>query len=88
MHASMQKRVNCLRDMRARSVMATAEFYERIGLPAPTPGPRYQAVTKGKAWHIIEIATGKTKGFAFSYPAALRFVDAMEAGAASKRGLQ
>ena len=88
MHPSMQQRVLGLADMRARSVMATAEFYELIGRPAPSPGPRFQAVAKGKAWHIIEIATGKTKGFCFSHVAAMKFVDAMEAGAATKRGLQ
>ncbi|WP_252088719.1 hypothetical protein [Pseudomonas sp. MWU13-3659] len=86
MHHSMQQRVDGLAALRARSLLATAEFYGLIGLPAPTPGPLYQAVAKGKAWHIIEIATGKTKGFCFSHRAAMRFVDAMEAGAASKRG--
>ncbi|MBC3493593.1 hypothetical protein [Pseudomonas taiwanensis] len=88
MHPSMQERVSGLADLRARSVMATAEFYELIGRPAPAPGPRFQAVARGKAWHVVEIATGKTKGFCFSHQAAMRFVDAMEAGAASKRGLQ
>ena len=86
MHHSMQQRVDGLAALRARSLMATAEFYQLIGLPTPTPGPLYQAVAKGKAWHIIEIATGKTKGFCFSHWAAMRFVDAMEAGAESKRG--
>lgn len=86
MHPSMQQRVLGLADMRARSVMATAEFYEMIGRPAPPPGPRFQAIAKGKAWHIIEIATGKTKGFCFSHQAAMKFMDAMEAGAASKQG--
>lgn len=86
MHPSMHLRVSSLADMRARAFMATAEFYEKIGRPAPPPGPRFQAVAKGKAWHIIEIATGKTKGFCFSHQAAMKFVDAMEAGAASKRG--
>lgn len=84
MHQSMQQRVDGLAALRARSLMATAEFYALIGLPAPTARPLYQAVAKGKAWHIIEIATGKTKGFCFSHQAAMRFVDAMEAGAATK----
>lgn len=82
----MQQRVNGLADMRARSLMATAEFYEKIGRPAPALGPRFQAVAKGKVWHIVEIATGKTKGFCFSHQAAMRFVDAMEHGAASRTG--
>ncbi|MNI87003.1 hypothetical protein D3C73_1441510 [compost metagenome] len=86
MHHAMQQRVAGLADMRARTYMATAEFYEKIGRPAPPPGPRFQAVNKGKAWHVIEIASGKTKGFCFSHQAAMKFVDAMEAGAATKRG--
>ncbi|MEA3233207.1 hypothetical protein OP492_00880 [Pseudomonas mosselii] len=86
MHHSMQQRVDGLAALRARALMATTEFYELIGRPAPTRGPLFQAVAKGKAWHIIEIATGKTKGFCFSHRAAIRFVDAMEAGATSKRG--
>ncbi len=86
MHQSMQQRVDGLAALRARSILATAEFYRLVGLPVPIPGPLYQAVAKGKAWHIIEIATGKTKGFCFSHRAAMRFVDAMEAGAASRTG--
>ena len=86
MHHAMQQRVDGLAALRARSLMATAEFYELIGRPTPAPEPLFQAVAKGKAWHIIEIATGKTKGFCFSYKAAIVFVDAMEAGAAKKRG--
>ncbi|PYB84158.1 hypothetical protein [Pseudomonas soli] len=85
MHHSMQQRVDGLAALRARSLMATAEFYGLIGLPAPTPGPVFQAVAKGKAWHIIEIATGKTKGFCFSHRAAMRCVEAMETGIPNKR---
>ncbi|SNB63592.1 hypothetical protein SAMN02745900_01177 [Pseudomonas sp. URIL14HWK12:I8] len=79
MHPTMQQRVHGLADMRARSAMATVEFYAKIGRPAPPPGPRFRAIAKGKAWHIIEVATGKTKGFCFSHQAAMKFVDAMEA---------
>ncbi len=51
--------------------------------------PRYQASGHGKTWDVVEIATGAVQGFTYSYRAALRFVDAMEAGAASKqRALQ
>lgn len=80
MHHSMQQRVDGLAALRARSLMATAEFYELVGYPAPTPEPLFQAVDKGKAWHIIEIATARTKRFCFSHRAAMRFVEAMEAG--------
>ncbi|PZW76631.1 hypothetical protein DFS21_11083 [Pseudomonas sp. 2848] len=87
MHPAIRERRQGLEALRARSVIATVELYEMIGRPAPAPGPLYKAVTKGNAWHIIEIATGKTKGFCFSHKAAMVFVDAMEAGAATKRGV-
>ncbi|WP_236180499.1 hypothetical protein [Pseudomonas mosselii] len=80
MHHSMQQRVDGLAALRARALTATAEFYELIGHPAPAPEPLFQAVAKGKAWHIIEIATGKTKRFCFSHRAAIRLIEAMEAG--------
>lgn len=85
MHHSMQQRVDGLAALRTRSLLATAEFYELIGRPAPEPKPLFQAASKGNAWHIIEISTGKTKGFCFSYKAAMVFVDAMAAGQASKQ---
>ncbi len=78
MHDSIQQRVDGLAALRARSLMATAEFYELIGRPAPAREPLFQAVAKGKAWHVIEIATGKTKGFCFSHRAAICFVVAIE----------
>lgn len=80
MHHSMQQRVDGLAALRARILVATAEFYELIGRPALAPEPLFQAVAKGKAWHIIEIATGKTKKFCFSHLAAMRFIEEMEAG--------
>lgn len=79
MHHSMQQRVDGLAALRTRSLIATAEFYELIGRPAPVPRPIFQAVAKGKAWHIIEISTGNTKGFRFSYRAAIHFLDTLEA---------
>ncbi|UWS65411.1 hypothetical protein [Pseudomonas mosselii] len=85
MHYSMQQRVDGLAALRARAFAATADFYELTGRPTPAPGPLFQAVAKGKAWHIIEIATGKAKGFRFSHQAAMRFVDTMESGAAHKQ---
>ena len=80
MHHSMQQRVDGLAALRARSLMATAEFYELIGRTAPAAKPLFQAVAKGKAWHIIELATGKTKRFSFSYRAAMHLIEMMEAG--------
>ncbi|MEG0635792.1 MAG: hypothetical protein RR517_25075 [Pseudomonas sp.] len=79
MHPAMQQRVDGLADLRARATLATADFCALTGRPAPAKKIRYQVVTKGKAYHIVEVSTGKTKGFCFSYRAAINFAQAMEA---------
>lgn len=84
MHPAMQERVDCLSAMRARTSLATADFYAKIGRPAPMPGPRFQAVAKGKMWHIIDLVTSKTCGFCGSHDKALHFLDAMEAAVRRK----
>ncbi|QGW77777.1 hypothetical protein GPJ81_14150 [Pseudomonas alkylphenolica] len=84
MHTTMQQRVEDLAALRERTVLATADFYAKLGRPAPAEGPNYKAVAKGNAWHIVEVKTGKTRCFCFSYKAALRFVDALEAAATRK----
>ncbi|WP_372340374.1 hypothetical protein [Pseudomonas putida] len=78
-----RKTVRCERaSLLERSKSARIEAHAKVGQPVP----RYQASGKGGMWDVVEIATGAVQGFAFSYRAALRFVDAMEAGAASKTG--
>ncbi|MEE1866903.1 MULTISPECIES: hypothetical protein [Pseudomonas] len=84
MHPAMQQRVDGLAALRERSVLVTADFYAKIGRPAPAQQIRYQVVTKAKAYHIVELATGKTKGFCFSYRAAVNFAQALEAAATRK----
>ncbi|WP_327440248.1 hypothetical protein [Pseudomonas donghuensis] len=84
MHPVLQHRVDGLAALRARATLATADFCALTGRQAPAQKIRYQVVTKGKAYHIIEAATGKTKGFCFSYRAAVNFAQAMEAAADRK----
>lgn len=84
MHPAFQEKVAVLAALLERSKLATSDFYEKIGRPAPAPAPRFQAVNKGKAWHVVEIESGLTKGFCFSYRAALQFVDAFEEAASCK----
>ena len=84
MHPAFAEKLAVLAALLERSQSARAEAHDKMGQPAP----RYQASGKGGAWDVVEIATGAVQGFAYSYRAALRFVDVMEAGAASKRGLQ
>ncbi|HDS1727692.1 TPA: hypothetical protein QEM47_000405 [Pseudomonas putida] len=82
MHPAFQEKVDTLKALLARTQEARDEAFAKIGQGAP----RYQASGKGKIWDVIEIATGAKQGFAYSYQTAMRFVDAMEAGAASKQG--
>lgn len=84
MHPAMQQRVDGLAALRERSILATADFYAKIGRPAPAPEPRFQARNKGNMWHIIDARTGKTCGFCGSYLMAQHFLQAMEAAAARK----
>ncbi len=78
MHHSMQERVDGLAELRQRSAIVTAEFFARIGRLVPARPPRYQAISKGKAWHIREVSTGRVCGFRFSYKAAMRLLETME----------
>ncbi|MBS6039956.1 MULTISPECIES: hypothetical protein [Pseudomonas] len=82
MHPAFEQKLAVLAALLERSKSARTEARAKVGHPEP----RYQASGKSGTWDVVEIATGEVQGFAFSYRAALRFVDAMEAGAASKRG--
>lgn len=84
MHPAIQQRVEGLSALRERSILATADFYAKIGRSAPEAAPRFQAVNKGNMWHIVDRSTDKTCGFCGSYLAAQQFVDAMEAAATRK----
>lgn len=82
MHPAFEQKIAVLAALLERSKSARTEARAKVGQQAP----RYQASGKAGTWDVVEIATGAVQGFAFSYRAALRFVDAMEAGAASKGG--
>ncbi|CAO3312546.1 MULTISPECIES: hypothetical protein [unclassified Pseudomonas] len=82
MHPAFQQKLAVLAALLERSKSVRAEAHAKVGQPAP----RYQASGNGATWDVLEIATGAKQGFAYSYRTAKRFVDAMEAGAASKQG--
>ncbi|WP_207864938.1 hypothetical protein [Pseudomonas sp. 58(2021)] len=82
MHPSLQQRVDGLKALRLRNVIATAEFYSLIGKEPPVQKIRYQVIAKGtNAFHITEVSTGKVKGFRFTYKEAMNFAQALEARA-------
>ncbi|MBF8646846.1 hypothetical protein [Pseudomonas pudica] len=82
MHQAFQEKVEGLKALLEYSKLVKAEAMAKVSAGSP----RYQAFGKAGTWDVVEIATGAVQGFAFSYRAAIRFVDAMEAGAASKTG--
>ncbi|MEN5033838.1 hypothetical protein [Pseudomonas sp. TWI929] len=82
MHPAFAEKRAVLAALLERSKSARIEAHAKVGQRAP----RYQASGKGGMWDVVEIATGAVQGFAYSYKTAMRFVDAFEAGAASKQG--
>lgn len=82
MHPLMQQRSAGLEALRLRAIVATAEFYSLIGKEPPVQKIRYQVVPKGAhAFHIVELATDKVRGFRFSYKEAVNFAQQLESRA-------
>jgi len=81
-HPAFQEKLAVLAALLERSQTLRVETRAKLG------APRYQVASQGQAWDVVDMATGAVQGFAFTYRAALQFASAMEAGAASKRGLQ
>lgn len=81
MHPSLQQRVDGVAALRARASIATAAFYAMIGQEPPVQKIRYQVVTKGKAYHIVERSTGLTKGFRWTWKEAVNYAQVLEARA-------
>jgi hypothetical protein len=80
MHPTMQLKVDGLNAIRARAHLATAELYAMIGKEPPAQKIRFQVVTKGtNAYHIVELSSGKVKGFRFTWQAAVNFAQELEA---------
>lgn len=81
MQSILQQRFAGLQALRLRSIIATSEFYSMIGKEQPVQEIRFQVVTKGNAYHIVDLATDKVKGFRFTYKAAINFAQVLEARA-------
>lgn len=81
MHPSIQQRVDWVATLHTRSSIATAAFYALIGREQPVQQIRYQVQTKGNAYHIVELSTGLTKGFRWTWRAAVNFAQVLEARA-------
>lgn len=82
MHPNIQQRVDGLNAMRTRVHIATTELYVMIGKEPPAQTIRYQVIRKSAdAWHVVEISTGKVRGFRFSYKEAVNHAQVLEARA-------
>ncbi|NWF07960.1 hypothetical protein HX810_09820 [Pseudomonas salomonii] len=81
MHASIQQRVDGVAALRVRSRIATAEFYALIGKEQPVQQIRFQIKNVGNAYHIVERATGKVKGFRWTWKEASNLAQVLESRA-------
>ena len=81
MHPAIQQRVDGVAALHIRSNIATAAFYALIGKEQPVQEVRFQVVTKGNAYHIVERSTGLTKGFRWTWKEAVNFAQVLEARA-------
>jgi len=74
----MQQRREVLNALFVRSHAARGEFARLAGLAAPDKKVRFQVKTVGNAYHIVDLVTGKTKAFRFSYQVAVNMAIAFE----------
>ena len=78
MHPSIKQRVDGVAPLHVRSRIATADFYALIGKEQPVQKIRFQIKNAGNAYHIVELATGKVKGFRWTWKEASNFAQALE----------
>jgi hypothetical protein len=84
MHPSFQARIDDLGSLLQKTRAARQNAARMIGRGEPfAPRPiRYQVKSKAKgAFHIIEVETGKCRGFRFSFKSALDWAMQLEAKA-------
>lgn len=71
MHQLMQQRRDVLGALMIRTHAARGEFARLVGLAMPEKKVRFQVKTVGKAYHVVDLVTNKTKAFRWTYQAAL-----------------
>jgi hypothetical protein len=67
----IQQRRDILGALMIRTQMAREEFARRANLVMPEKPVRFQVQTVGKAYHIVDLVTRKTKAFRWTYAAAV-----------------
>ncbi|KDD65550.1 hypothetical protein V466_27915 [Pseudomonas mandelii PD30] len=81
MHPMMQQRRDVLGALMVRSQMAREEFARLVNLVMPDKPVRFQVRTVGKAYHIVDLVTGKTKAFRWTHAAAVDMAKQFESHA-------
>ncbi|AZZ76651.1 hypothetical protein CCX46_16335 [Pseudomonas sp. RU47] len=71
MHQLIQQRVDVLRVLMIRTQEARETFAKLAALVIPETKVRFQVRKAGKAFHIVDLSTGQTKAFRWTYKAAL-----------------
>ncbi|WP_223504649.1 hypothetical protein [Pseudomonas sp. BF-R-24] len=71
MHPMIQQRRDVLGVLMIRTQAARGEFARLAGMAMPEKQVRFQVKTVGKAYHIVDLVTGKTKAFRWTYQAAI-----------------
>lgn len=71
MHPLMQQRVDVLRVLMIRTHAARETFARLAGLVMPEKKVRFQVTIVGKSFRVVNISTGKTIAFRWTYKAAL-----------------
>jgi hypothetical protein len=67
----IQQRRDVLGVLMIRTQAARGEFARLAGMAMPEKQVRFQVKTVGKAYHIVDLVTGKTKAFRWTYQAAV-----------------
>ncbi len=86
MPQSIQERAEGLAVLRVRATIATSAMYALIGKEQPMQEVRFQVINKGSgAYHVIERSTGKVMGMCFTWKAAVKRAQVLEARADGKK---
>jgi hypothetical protein len=79
MHTLLQQRRDVLGALLIRTQAARGEFARLANLPTSKKPVRFQVKSVGpKAYHIVDLVTGKTRGFRFEYASAVDFAIHLE----------
>ncbi|KHK61162.1 hypothetical protein [Pseudomonas frederiksbergensis] len=71
MHPSFQERIDELGVLLQKTHAARIEFFERVDQAMPPKKVRFQVKAVGEAYHIVDLTSGKTKAFRWTYKAAM-----------------